>query len=313
MKIYFLSSLPCILTVNETYFGLCNRFERFAELSLKDNLFLRFLPENRAPISFFLTEKILTNPPERCEVYLLKAAIAIYAKEFPPTDLSLRPRAQLRNGDVLATLFSQGELQLSIDTPEGLFTATLPPAFENSTLSFHQNLCFVVTKNRLAIYTKAAKCVFMEEILDFSVEDTTLNATLPLSDSLNRTAKGQWQLSENNCIQTQCILSQSTDKDTPPEGLLAYAFFESILLGADYPSFLSDSLREHAEKIKSYLGNYLSVSFTDTPNVCALIYERAPRLFKAEYFLIEIENDKITNIRPDTPAKRKNTNLDKIG
>ena len=303
MKIYFLSSLPCILTVNETYFGLCNRFERFAELSLKDNLFLRFLPENRAPVSFFLTEKILTDPPENCEVYLLKDAIAIYATHFPPTDFSLRPHAQFRDGTTLATLFSQGELHLSINTPEGLFTATLPPSFEDATLSFHQNLCFVEGKNRLAIYTKTAKCVFMEEILDFSVENATLNATLPLSDSLNRTAKCQWSLSEDACVQTQCVLSQPAFTNTLSEGLLSYAFFESVLLGGDYSSLLCESLRPHAEKIKTYLGNFLSVSFTEDPNVCVLLYEKSPRLFKAEYYTVDVEDDKIKNVRQNLPEK----------
>jgi hypothetical protein len=58
MKIYFLSSKPCILTVNGAFFGTVNGFERFAEVSLKDNLFLCFTPENALPVNFFLTENI---------------------------------------------------------------------------------------------------------------------------------------------------------------------------------------------------------------------------------------------------------------
>ena len=90
MKIYFLSSRPCALTLNDAYFGLTDRFERFAELSLKDGIFVRFTPENAQPIGFFLNENIRFSPPVGCEVYLLTNAIAIYARDFPPTDFSLK-------------------------------------------------------------------------------------------------------------------------------------------------------------------------------------------------------------------------------
>ena len=90
MKIYFLSSRPCALTLNDAYFGLTDRFERFAEISLKDNVFVRFSPENAQPIGFFLNESVRHTPPVGCEVYLLPNALAIYAHDFPPHDLTLK-------------------------------------------------------------------------------------------------------------------------------------------------------------------------------------------------------------------------------
>ena len=88
MKIYFLSSRPCALTVGGAYFGVTDTFERFAELSLKDNLYAQFSPQGALPIGVFLTEKLRTEPPENCEVYLLKDGAAIYAKDFPPADFT---------------------------------------------------------------------------------------------------------------------------------------------------------------------------------------------------------------------------------
>ena len=38
MKIYFLSSQPCALIIGGAYFGRTGDFERFAEISLQDNL-----------------------------------------------------------------------------------------------------------------------------------------------------------------------------------------------------------------------------------------------------------------------------------
>ena len=78
MKVYFLSSKPCILTLNGAYFGLTDTFERYAEISPKDNLFAEFTPESGQPIRFFLNENIRLNPPDRCEIYLLKDALAVW-------------------------------------------------------------------------------------------------------------------------------------------------------------------------------------------------------------------------------------------
>jgi hypothetical protein len=82
MKVYFLSSTPCALRVNNLFFGTTNLFERFAELSLKDGLFIEFVPEGRQAISFFLTEQIRFTPPKGCEVYLLKDGLAIYCINY---------------------------------------------------------------------------------------------------------------------------------------------------------------------------------------------------------------------------------------
>ena len=78
MKVYFLSSIPCALRINNAYFGTTNLFERFAELSLQDNLFVEFLPEGRQPLSFFLTENIRFSAPKGCEIYLLKDRFMSY-------------------------------------------------------------------------------------------------------------------------------------------------------------------------------------------------------------------------------------------
>ena len=94
MKVYFLSSRPCALTLNGAYFGTTDLFERFAEISLKEGIFVCFTPENAQPVSFFLTENIRFQPPKNCQVYLLGDAIALYAYHFPPTDFALRAVAQ---------------------------------------------------------------------------------------------------------------------------------------------------------------------------------------------------------------------------
>lgn len=303
MKVYFLSSRPCALTLNDAYFGLTDRFERFAELSLKDNVFVRFTPENAQPIGFFLNESAYQTPPAGCEIYLLKNALAIYARDFPPSDLTLKLLAQKRFERTLITLFYQGELYLSIETENDFFISTLPPAFEKSELIFENGAFIIKAPNAVAVYAKTGERVLMEETLSCAVEAGVLQATLPLSDSLGRVADCAWEISERGVTRTKCTLSQSRAKsgEADPESikteLLPFAFFESVLLGADYACMLSDDLVAQADKLKGYLGDFLSVTLTDDPSVCGLVYKRAERLFEIVNFSVSLENGKITDIR----------------
>lgn len=303
MKIYFLSSMPCALSVNDAYLGVTDRFERYAEISLKDRVFVRFTPEGALPIGFFLTEEIRFTPPTGCEVYLLKDGIAVYARDFPPADLSLRPVAQERFGDFLATVFVQGTVQLSLQSPRGFFVATLPPAFSVCELSFHADLLFLRSPSSLAVYDQTGERKLLENVLSFEVDGDVLSATLPLSDRLGRVADCKWTLRGGQPERTSFTLRQARtcDGGTEPQKirdeLLPYAFFESVLIGANFDGMLCDELIAEKEKIVGFLGDFISVTPTDDPHTCALIRKKGKDLFEAAYFTAEIENGKITDIR----------------
>ena len=303
MKIYFLSSQPCELTLNGAFFGITDCFERFAEVALSDNVFAKFTPQDALPIGFFINEELLASPPLGCEVYLLKEGVAVFAKEFPPADFTLTTIAQERFGQSLLTVFRQGALQLSLQTPQGFFLSTLPPSFAPCTLSTHADLFFIEGENCLAVYTNRGECVFLEQILAFRVRENALDATLPLSDSLGRIAEGSFELSEDGCRRTRFALKQArsldggADEKKIKEELLAYAFFESVLLGADYEEFLSEELALKARDLKAFLGEFKGVSLTKKPNVVGLIREKTPRLFQVDEYAITIEQGKIVDIK----------------
>ncbi len=298
MKIYFLSSIPCALHVGGVYFGLTDTFERHAELSLSDKLYVQFSPENALPVGFFLTENIRLEPPTGCEVYLLKDGVAIYASDFPPVDYALRPVAQKREGNLLATVFIQGKPQLSIESPDGFFVATLPPFFSPCELIFHQNLLFLKGEYHLAVYTLRAQPLLCEKVAGYELSEGELTATLPLSDSLQRTAFCRWQLSKTGCELTEFTLRQAENATgEPPHDLLAYAFFESALLKADIAPFLHEELRPDAEGILAFLGDFTAVTLTEKENVCGLVRKKKERLFAVEYYSVQIEEGKITDVR----------------
>ena len=300
MKIYFLSAMPCALTLNGVFFGVTDTFERFAEIDLRDRVFVQFSPQGCLPVGFFLTEEIRFQPPPACEVYLLRDGIAIYAQDFIPTDNTLRTIAQSRDGDCLVTVYAQGRVQMAVNTPDGFFNAYLPPSFSNCSVEFHQELLFLRSETQLAVYTKRAELCLCERVLSYAVEENKLSARLLLSDSLGRVADCVWELRETGCTQTQFTL-RALERANPPcqtaAELLPYAFFESALLGADFATLLSDELAPDAEKLRAFLGDFVAVTLTQDPNVCGLVRKKEERLFELAYFTVEIQDGKITDVQ----------------
>jgi hypothetical protein len=300
MKVYFLSSEPCALTLNDVYFSVTDSFERFIEVCPKDNIYARFSPQGKLPIGFFITENLRFSPPDGCDVYLLKDGIAVYAHDFYSADPSMHLITQKRQGDTLVTVFQQGRIQVSIQTAENFFIAYLPPAFDHCQIYFYQDLCLLEGQNIFALYTKSGECLLQEHFLTYFVENNTLNATLPLSDSQNRVVDCAWNLDKNTCTRVRfCIrfAKDETAPNAPPEDLLAYTFFEGLLLGADVSALVCEALQNNIPQIRAFLGDFQGVILTNQPHVCGLIKKKAERLFSVCYYEITCENGKITDVK----------------
>lgn len=295
MKTYFLSSLPCALVIGGAYFGRTDTFPRHADVCAKDELFIEFRPENALPIGFFLTESILFSPPERCEVYLLPDGIALYAKDFTPCDFSLKVLLQQRIDNQTITVFQQGDRQVCVERGKEMFVKPLPPSFYPEKVQSVGKYLLLSARDCFCLLDEKAEQVLFERCDEVRIEDGTLHALLPLLDSKGRKAKCVWDLSGDGCQRTQFTLLQPSFEER--EGLLAYAFFESVLIGADYASFLSEDLQKDKEKIPAFLGNFLSVLPTSEENACHLVYQKAERLFEVKTFRVQIKEEKIVDIQ----------------
>lgn len=296
---YFLSATPCALTLNGVFFGVTDKFQRFAEVHLEDRIFAQFSPEGALPIGFFITEKLPFCPPDGCEVYLLKDGVAVYAKDFPPIDTALRPISQKRDGDLLVTVYAQGRVQVSIESDNGFFNAYLPPSFSVCEIAFHEGLILLQGQNTLALFNKNGERLLQEEVLSFAVEGNVLSATLSLSDALGRTADCKWCLENGTCTRTACTFRQERREHDEEflRAFLAYAFFESVLIGADYREFLSGDLLPEAEQIVAFLGDFIAVTPTDEPTTCGLVKKKGERLFEVEYFTVDVKEGKIIDVK----------------
>lgn len=294
MKIYFLSSEPCILRLGGVYFGCVDTFERFARVNLSDGVFAEFIPENALPITFFITEELLRTSPCGCETYILRDAIAIYTRDFAPVDCRLRPITQLRDGNRLATLFQQGETQVSVQTTENFFVAALPSCFRQAELAFKGDLLFVKSADSLAIFNGSGRRLFLEKTLSYSVENDVLSVRIPLAESLGRVADCEYTLSDGECTRKSVVLSQARTERR--EELFAFAFFESVAIGAAFEEFLDEEMQPKAAELRAFLGDFRFVLPTEDENCCALFYQKAERLYEAKYFTLFVKNGKIVDV-----------------
>ncbi len=297
MKIYFLSSQPAALTLNGVFYGVTDTFERSAEIPLSDNVYARFSPQGRGELGFFIGEDLLTTPPHGCEVYLLKEGLAVYARDFPPLDFTLRHIAQRREGGLLVTVYAQGGIQLSVQEGESFFNATLPPAFASCTIELVHGIIALKGENALGIFTKSCTPLLIERFLAYEWTEAGLNATLPLADSLQRVADCSWQVTERECLLTKFTLRQPQAAPALEEGLLAYAFFESVLLKGNARDLLREDLQEEYEEIVRFLGDFVSVILTKETNACGLVRKKGERLFAVDYFSVKIEGGKIVDVQ----------------
>lgn len=306
MKIYFLSSLPCALSINGAYFGITDLFPRHANAFLKDKLFITFTPENATPISFFLDENILFHAPNGVEVYRAPSFLVLYAFGFSSLDFTLRTHAQLRTDTALCTVFSQGNTQCCLQTNAGAFTYPLPPSFQTCQLTTQGDFFLLRSVDSLAIFHKNGQKLFLEQAVSYTLEENVLKVVSSLSSHLSPTVEKTYLLTETGAEQTNCVLqshfpiSLNTDTETgepAPHPLLSYAFFESLRLGLDLSPYLCEELLSRQDELKAFLKDFEKVALTRNEKECALVYKKGERYFHINFFQTEIKNGKIIDVK----------------
>jgi hypothetical protein len=299
MKLYFLSSRPAALYVGGAYFGTVGDFEKFASVPLQDKLLATFMPEGALPVSFFLDETLRFSPPEGVEIYLLKDGAAIFVKDYPPADFSLKLCAQARQGDCLATLFCQGNLTLCVEKGEQVCFCKLPQEFAQAQIGFWGETVFVTTKSRLAIVSLLGELLLKTDYLLAEYENGEIFLTCPLFDSQNRAARQVFSFQNGRLCRTQYSLLLSNDEQNRGQvvdAYLSYTFFESVLLGGDFGQLLSDELQQKASSIKDFLGDFKGVCFTQNPLETGLIFPIQERVFEVRYARVQITSGKICDV-----------------
>ena len=304
MRVYFLSCIPAILKLNGMYIGVIDGFERHIELDKKDRIFAEIIPDkNLHGINFFLDEKFFSSPPPACDIYSMEGDYLIYVREYSAKDCKLDVLFQTRFCGNLITLFAQGGVYLSIEgmeyTLEPLPLSFAHPKTDGHTLAGREVLSLSNGKH-LILINEQGKIIFKNSANTFTIANT-----LKITSQFETCA----------CIQAECeysydgekltLISAKTVEMRPPEREIAhFAFFESVLTGADSTKYLDDDLKGRANEIHGYLGEFVSVTVPTelfyrvhgNINAVGLVYPKGKNIFDIKYYAVDFTDDKISNI-----------------
>lgn len=306
MRVYFLSYTPAALKLNGLFLGTIDGFERHIELDPADGVLAEIIPDgNLQPLNFFLNDKFFNTPPAFADVYRLDGDVLVHIREYAAKDIALSVIFQTRFGGNLVTVFAQGNIYLSIEGASYSLT-TLPTAFKNLKSEVKhlagREVLALSAENRLLIISDYGKIIFSNaaESAEFSNE---LKICAPFETCTAAKAECVYGYDGESLT----LLKSRTIETRPPEKeILHFAFFESVLTCGDFIKYLSDDLKARANDLKSYLGNFVSVTvptekfFALHGDIAAagLVYPLAQNLYDVKYFCVEFEGEKIRNILP---------------
>lgn len=306
MTTYFLSYLPAILKLNGLYIGTIDGFERRIELDVKDRVFAEIIPdENLNGLNFFLDEKFFKNPPPFCDVYLLDGGALIYIREYSVKDGKIEVLHQQRFAGNLITVFTQGGVYLSIDGAEYSLNP-LPLSFKNPTAQKYnlsgREVYAISDKSHLIVISESGKIIYMNAASEFEFSDTLkVVADFETCTAARAICEYSYDGEKLNLVSAKTVEMRPPEKEIIP-----FAFFESVLISADFQKYLCDGLREKSTALKGYLGEFVSVTVPPEKfylkhgeiDAVGLVYPKSKNLFEIKFFAVDVQNGKITNIYP---------------
>ena len=306
MRVYFLSYTPAALKLNGLYAGTIDGFERHVEIDPSDGILAEIVPgDNLQPVNFFLDDKFFKQPPDFADVYLTDGDALIYMREYSPKNVTIDVVYQTRFCGNLVTVFSQGGVYLSVEGAEYVLDQ-LPLQFRNvraeeNTIAGRPVLA-LYAGDYLLLISEYGKKIFLNR-----TESAQFGNALKITTEFETctAAKAECEFSYDGERLTQ-INGKTIETRQPEEEILHFAFFESVLTCGNFAAYLSDELRPKAGNLKSYLGEFVSVTippekfFLKHGNIrCAgLVYPKSKNLYEVKYFAVETENGKISNISP---------------
>lgn len=306
MKVYFLSAVPAILKLNGQYAGRVDGFEREADVAADGTVMAELVPDkNLQPVNFFISYKLFLSPPPFMDVYLGEHEAFLYVRRYPSRDMRLNVILQTKFSGNLVTLFSQGDVYLSVEgagydiTPVGESFSSA--SAEQKIIGGHPVLA-ITGGDRLIVLSRAGRQIFCNAVT-FAQFGQTFKAGVKFETCAAAEAVCEYSYDGEELT---LISSVSRETEKPLPEVLHFAFFESVMTYCGFLEYLSPSLQPSADKIRGYLGEYRGV-ITPPASFCArrpgvlaagLLYPKAENLFEIKYFAVDVKDGKIENVYP---------------
>ena len=310
MYLYFSSEQPIAVKLNDKLLGLSYDEVIGCDVDLSEKTLVEICPLTRSAGFFFTADKdIFTKKDSRFCVtdlgggYLIKTDGFSYEKEF-------RVYAQEKFGDAAVTVFCDNGNKISVETANDFYAENIDLPIESCKIkrafSGNENLLlieFFCGEKYLSIYrvSNKIKKLFINRVSDYDASNG-IKTEERLKDMAKHRIVCEWELKGDSLVKksVSVICSEKFDRFSIPSHLIPYAFAEELAVGGDYAFYLSDSLKEHAQKLKGFLGDFIGVmpppKFRN-PDEVGLIYKVSDNRFKVNYIVSELSHNKIANIK----------------
>ena len=281
-------------------------FERHIDVDLNDNILVEVVPgDNLQPANFFLNDRILTSPPQFMDVYLLEGDALVYIRRYCPRESRLNVIFQTRFEGNLVTVFSQGEVYLSV---EGKSYSLTPVGSRFSSVRAEQKriagfpVLALYGGDGLVLISHKGGQIFANETV-FAEFGATFKTGVRFETCTAAEAHCEYSYDGEKLT---LISSRTVEKQPPDSGIMHFAFFESLMTFGDFKAYLSPELLPKADDLKDYLGKYTGVTvptekfYLTHPDeqAAGLVYPEKENLFIIKYFAVRTVDGKIDNIYP---------------
>ncbi len=309
MYYYFSSEYPAVLKLNGIYCGAIHNAVKSCNAQGEEPPFVEICPlgGNDKPIAFILDDEFLSSPPSQISLtdlgggYMLNFFSSFLTSEF-------KVYCQQKFSSLVATVFSENGNKLSIETPSDFYAENIFLELNSVEIVLREKY-----KNLLIVYLYGKKTLVniynvsgnIRKIFSREVDTAEFKDSLVTVENLSNMAKHkittEWQFSgEKFTAKNKKIEAQNPlDLDRLNEKVIPFAFLEQLLVGGEVKDYLCEELRENADKLRGFLGEFIGVMpppvFRDIDEV-GLIYQKEKNVYKVEYFKFKLDKRKITNI-----------------
>ena len=310
MYFYFFCEFPAVIKFQGVIFGTVNNSVKFCNLTDPYPLTEICPLSGGENFNFYPDKNFLDDPPKNLSVTDLKGGYFLrFNKPEIFSEFKIIEQAKFR--DATVTAFCDNGFKISLETQTGFYAETL--AFSPIGATFtrgegvNNKLVFALfdceNKKVLNVYDMQAPSLLLSVNADeFNTALTGFTVTERLRDMAKHLVVKNYRFDGDKINETgrKVTASDKFDRENLPEKLIPYAFTEEFLCGGDHTYYLSESVKENADKLQNYLGDFLGVMppplFRKYDEV-GLIYKTAERKYSVEYFTFEIIDKKITNIK----------------
>lgn len=309
MNLYFSSAYPCAIKQNGVFSATVS--DSPTNIVANENVFIEACPIacKEQTVNFFPTTSFFCSPPSNVIITDLCGGYLIRFKSTA-AESGFNVLGQIKNGEFVATLFNENGIKLSLETPYDFFAEEIH--FNAAEITAEKkrlfNKDFIIVeligeKKILSVFNVSDKItkIFEREISSFSTNDC-FTTTEKFIDMARHEVTISWEYKNDKFIEESRSIKAKEGfyYDTLANRLLPYAFSEEFLVGGDYTVYLSENVKNNSDKLNGYFGNYIGVMpppFFRNEQEVGFIYKKTDNTFYVKYFVFELKNRKIVNIK----------------